>query len=157
MKKCQNLITSTERTYIQGFSLTPARIHLYCMASLEKTPYGCFWESPALFCPLHIQRLPFWLQCVHHDQKPPLEAYQTKSSLVMFYEMFNDLAAIPYEYYIKPIPKSTTRYSHQHKILPLSSSKNAFKFSFFPQIIPIWINIPEELVNCNSIILSILN
>ena len=29
-----------------------------------------------------------------------LEAQQTKSSLVMFYKMFNNLAVIPYEHYI---------------------------------------------------------
>ena len=65
-----------------------------------------------------------------------LEVCQTKSSLVMFYKMFNNLAAIPYEHYTKPIPNSITRYSHQYKILLLSSFKNAFKFSFFPRTIP---------------------
>ena len=80
-----------------------------------------------------------------------LETRRTKSSLVMFYKMINNLAAIPYEHYIKPITNSTTRHSHQHKILPLSSSKNAFKFSFIPRTIPIWNSLPEELVNCNSI------
>ena len=64
-----------------------------------------------------------------------LETWRTKSSLVMFYKMINNLAVIPYKHYIKPITNSTTRHSHQHKILPLSSSKNAFKFSFFPQTI----------------------
>ena len=80
-----------------------------------------------------------------------LETRRTKSSLVMFYKTINNLAAIPYEHYVKPITNSTTRHSHQHKILPLSSSKNAFKFSFIPRTVPIWNSLPEELVNCNSI------
>ena len=80
-----------------------------------------------------------------------LETRRTKSSLVMFYKTINILAAIPYEHYVKRITNSTTRHSYQHKILPLSSSKNAFKFSFIPRIIPIWNSLPEELVNCNSI------
>ena len=49
-----------------------------------------------------------------------VETRRTKSSLVMFYKMFNNLAAILYEHYVKPITYSTTRRSHQHKILPLS-------------------------------------
>ena len=62
-----------ELTCMQGFSPTPARIRLYCMVPLVKIPYmECYWDIPAQCCPLHIQRLPFWLQCVHHDQKPPL-------------------------------------------------------------------------------------
>ena len=89
------------------------------------------------------------IENLHWDS---LEIRRTKSSLVMFYKMINNLAAIPYEHYVKPIPNSTTRHSHQHKILPLSSSKNAFyKFSFIPRTIPIWNSLPEELVNCNSI------
>ena len=75
------------------------------------------------------------IENLHWDS---LETRRTKSSLVMFYKMINNLAAIPYEHYVKPIPNSTTRHSHQHKILPLSSSKNAFKFSFIPRTIPIW-------------------
>ena len=80
-----------------------------------------------------------------------LKACRTKSTLVML--LFNNLAAIPYGHYIKQIPNSITRYSHQHKILPLSSSKNALKFSFFPKTIPKWNKLPEELENCNLITL----
>ena len=75
------------------------------------------------------------IENLHWDS---LETRRTKSSLIMFYKMINNLAAIPYEHYVKPIPNSTTRHSHQHEILPLSSSKNAFKFSFIPRTIPIW-------------------
>ena len=49
-----------------------------------------------------------------------LETRRTKSSLVMFYKMINNLAAILYEHYIKPITNLTTRHAHHHKILPLS-------------------------------------
>ena len=34
--KCQNHITSTERTCIQGYSPTPARICLYCMVPFQR-------------------------------------------------------------------------------------------------------------------------
>ena len=63
-----------------------------------------------------------------------LETQRTKSSLVMFYKMINNLAAIPYKHYVKPITNSTTRHSHQHKILPLSSSKNALSFLSFLEL-----------------------
>ena len=58
MKRCQNLITLIERMCIQGFSLTPTRIGLYCMVTLTKIPCRCHWESSVLFYLLHI---------VHHD------------------------------------------------------------------------------------------
>ena len=48
---------------------------------------------------------------LHSDS---LEARRTKYSLVMFYIIFNSLAAIPNEPYIKPITNSTTRHSHRH-------------------------------------------
>ena len=48
---------------------------------------------------------------LHSDS---LEARRTKYSLVMFYKIFNNLAAIPNEPYIKPITNSTARHSHQH-------------------------------------------
>ena len=71
-KKCIKLITSIERMCILAFSPSPARICLYSMVLLAKIPCGCYWESPVPFCPLHIQWLPFWLHCVHYDQKHPL-------------------------------------------------------------------------------------
>ena len=129
IKKFQNLITSTERTYIQGFSLTSC---LYCMVPLAKNLVDAI-KSPVPFCLLHMPRLLSVSTMIKNLNWESLEAHRTKSSLIMFYKMFNNLAAIPYEYHIKSIPNSTTRYSHQHKILPLSSSKMLPSFlSFFP-------------------------
>ena len=47
---------------------------------------------------------------LHSDS---LEARRTKYR-VMFYKIFNNLAAIPNEPYIKPITNSTARHSHRH-------------------------------------------
>ena len=52
--------------------------------------------------------VPTMIENLHWDS---LETRRTKSSLVMFYKMINNLAAIPYEHYVKPIPNSTTRHS----------------------------------------------
>ena len=65
-----------------------------------------------------------------------LEARQTKSSMIMLYQMFNNLAVIPYEPYIILIANSTTRYSHRHKIQLLSSSKMLSSFLSFLEPYP---------------------
>ena len=76
---------------------------------------------------------------VHWDS---LETCQTISGLLMFYKM---LAAIPNDRYIQPAASTLTRHSHQYKMLPLSSTKNPFKFLFLSRTLPIWNNFPEEL------------
>ena len=139
---------------IQSFGPTPARIRFhrmvlwqrYLVDDVEKV------QCHSARCIYNDYRSDYsvstMIKNLHWDS---LETQRTKSSLVMFYKMINNLAAIPYEHYLKPITNSTTRHSHQHQILPSSSSKNAFKFSFFPRTILIWNSLPEELVNCNSI------
>ena len=77
-----------------------------------------------------------------------LELCRIKSSLIMFYKMTHNLAAIPYRHYIQPASISSTRYSHQFKMLPLSSTKNPFKFSFIARTILTW---NGDLVNSDSI------
>ena len=58
IKICQNLYTWIDRTWIERFSLTPARILLYCMVPFTKIPCRYYWESPVSFYSLW---LPFWL------------------------------------------------------------------------------------------------
>ena len=65
VNKHQNLITSIERTCIQGFSPTPAKICLYCMVRFTKIPCGCYWESLVLFCLLHSYIMTTILTSVH--------------------------------------------------------------------------------------------
>ena len=79
-----------------------------------------------------------------------LELHRIKSSLIMFYKMTHNLAAIPYRHYIQPASISSTRLSHQFKILPLSSAKNPFKFSFIARTIPTWNSLSDYLVNSDS-------
>ena len=69
----------------------------------------------------------------------------------MFYKMAHNLAAIPYRHYIQPASISSTRHSHQFKMLPLSSTKNPFKFSFIARTIPTWNSLLDDLVNSDSI------
>ena len=118
-----------ERAYKALIQLQLEYPSQYCMVSLEKMDCGCYWESPVPFFPLHIQHIPSCLQCCIEICLAWLYVH------VHFYKIFSNLCSSHpiWSNSIKPIPKATKRYSHQHKILPLSISKNAFKFSFFPR------------------------
>ena len=63
----------------------------------------------------------------------------------MFYKMTHNLAAISYRHYIQSASISSIRHSHQFKILPLSSTKNPFKFSFIIRTIPTWNSLSDDL------------
>ena len=44
-----------------------------------------------------------------------------------------------------------TRRSHDYKFMPLSSSVNAYKYSFFPRTIPVWNGQPFSVIRASSI------
>ena len=80
-----------------------------------------------------------------------LETRRIKASLHMFYKMFNHIANIPFDQYTKLSAITTTRHSHQSKLIPMSCKKNASKFSFLSRTIPIWNQLPEEIINSGSL------
>ena len=44
-----------------------------------------------------------------------------------------------------------TRRSHDYKFMPLSSSVNAYKYSFFPRTIPVWNGLPFSVIRASPI------
>ena len=130
-KKCQNFVTSTERTCIQGLSPTPARLCLHCIVLLgvddvEKVQhhsthyiYNDYRSDYSVSTTIKVL---YW---------DSFEIRLTKSSLVMIMlytvcKIFNNLAAIPYHHYVKPMTNSITRHSHQYKISALKMFSRFF-------------------------------
>ena len=81
-----------------------------------------------------------------------LEDRRNKASLHTFYKMFNNLTMIPYIQYVQLSTVTSTRYSHPFKLIPMLAKKNPLKYSFLSRTIPLWNQLPQDLVNSNSLI-----
>ena len=81
-----------------------------------------------------------------------LEDRRNKASLHTFYKMFNNLSMIPFTQYVQLSNATNTRFSHPFKLIPMSSKKNPLKYSFLSRTIPLWNQLPQDLVNSNSLI-----
>ena len=89
---------------------------------------------------------------INHLNWESLEDRRNKASLHTFYKMFNNLTTIPYIQYVQLSTVTSTRYSHPFKLIPMLAKKNPLKYSFLSRIIPLWNQLPQDLVNSNSLI-----
>ena len=80
------------------------------------------------------------------------EDRHNKASLHTFYKMFNNLTTIPYIQYVQLSTVTSTRYSHPFKLIPMLAKKNPLKYIFLSRTIPLWNQLPQDLVNSNSFI-----
>ena len=88
---------------------------------------------------------------INHLNWESLEDRRNKASLHTFYKMFNNLTTIPYIQYVQLSTVTSTRYSHPFKLIPMLAKKNPLKYSFLPRTIPLWNQLPQDLVNSNSL------
>ena len=89
---------------------------------------------------------------INHLNWESLEDRRNKASLHTFYKMFNNLTMIPYIQYVQFSTVTSTRYSHPFKLIPMLAKKNPLKYSFLSRTIPLWNQLPQDLVNSNSLI-----
>ena len=89
---------------------------------------------------------------INHLNWESLEDRRNKASLHTFYKMFNNLTTIPYIQYVQLSTVTSTRYSHPFKLIPMLAKKNPLKYSFLSRTIPLWNQLPQDLVNSNSLI-----
>ena len=89
---------------------------------------------------------------INHLNWESLEDRRNKASLHTFYKMFNNLTMIPYIQYVQLSTVTSTRYSHPFKLIPMLAKKNPLKYSFLSRTIPLWNQLPQDLVNSNSLI-----
>lgn len=69
-----------------------------------------------------------------------LESRRTKCRLIFFYKIKNNLVEVP-----NMLNQSDRRTRGAHKIRQISSSKDFYKFSFFPATITDWNRLPEQV------------
>ena len=89
---------------------------------------------------------------INHLNWESLEDRHDKASLHTFYKMFNNLTTIPYIQYVQLSTVTSIRYSHPFKLMPMLAKKNPLKYSFLSRTIPLWNQLPQDLVNSNSLI-----
>ena len=80
-----------------------------------------------------------------------LASRRTKIQLTLVYKIVNSLVDIPPDPFFVPGP-CRTRSNHKLKFRQISTSKDYFKFSFFPRIIPIWNNLPASVAEAPSLV-----
>ena len=75
-----------------------------------------------------------------------LDLRRIDARLSLLYKITNDLVAIPIQPYLSPITRPT-RTSHNLAFRQISTSKDFYKFSFFPRTIVHWNLLPQTVVN----------
>ena len=88
-----------------------------------------------------------------------LEQRRADARLCLFYKIVHGLVAVPLPDYIQP-SNSISRYCHSMTFRQLHTTKNYYKYSFFPLAIVQWNALPEtvaclspsrsQLVSCNT-------
>ena len=82
-------------------------------------------------------------------QWPTLAERRLKTRLVIFYKIVHCLIAIPATHIL--IPADTrTRHSHSQAYRHIQTSKDTYKWSFFPHTIVTWNSLPQHVVQSSS-------
>ena len=79
-----------------------------------------------------------------------LEKRRIINDFTMFHKINSNFANISFPAEIK-LGFQWTRRSHDYKLMPLSSSVNAYKYSFFPRTIPVWNGLPSFVIHASSV------
>ena len=79
-----------------------------------------------------------------------LEERRIINDLTMFYKINFNVVNISFPAEIN-LGFQETRRSHDYKFMPLSSSVNAYKYSFFPRTIPVWNGLPFSVIHALSV------
>lgn len=75
-----------------------------------------------------------------------LEDRRLSTCLTMFHKIVYCHVAVPLPSYIRK-PIRQLRHSHSQSFIQLHSNTDAYKFSFFPAIIPLWNHLPSNVVS----------
>ena len=87
-----------------------------------------------------------------HLQWETLEARRCKLQLTMLYKIVNNIVDIDKDLYLTPAT-TRTRASHSKKYRQISTTRDCFKYSFFPRSIPIWNKLPASTAEAPDLVL----
>ena len=79
-----------------------------------------------------------------------LEERRIIDDLTMFYKINSNSVNISFPAEVS-LGFQRTRMSHVCKCMPLLSTVNAYKYSFFPRTIPIWNSFPFSVIHASSV------
>ena len=71
-------------------------------------------------------------------------------SVTLMYKVVRNLVLIPLPNSIQS-SYSRTRANHPYKFMHIFANSNAYKYSFFPRVIPLWNSLPRDAVCAESI------
>ena len=80
-----------------------------------------------------------------------LEDRRKAIDLTMMYKIVNNEVDIPTSPYIE-YNRSSTRAKHTHRLHHIRTSKDTFKFSFFPRTVPTWNSLPATVAEAPSLV-----
>ena len=80
-----------------------------------------------------------------------LASRRTKTQLTLLFKIVHGIVDIPPDQYLIP-GHSRTRSNHKYKFRQISTSKDYFKFSFFPRTIPVWNSLPASVAEASSLV-----
>ena len=79
-----------------------------------------------------------------------LEKRRYIDSVTLMYEVVHNLVLIPLPNSVQS-SYSRTRANHPYKFMHIFANSNAYKYSFFPRVIPLWNSLPRDAVCAESI------
>ena len=79
-----------------------------------------------------------------------LEKRSAQHSATIMYKAINNLVYLPFPDTVQP-SFAKTRAKHPYKFMHIFANSNAYKYSFFPRVIPIWNSLPSVAVCADSI------
>jgi hypothetical protein len=78
---------------------------------------------------------------------------RTEFRLILLYKIVHHLVAVP-AHYLPPLTQSkTTRYSHPWKFQRYQPNIQVFQYSLLPRTIPVWNQLPVDLVSVPTLVL----
>ncbi|KAK3096018.1 hypothetical protein FSP39_021991 [Pinctada imbricata] len=80
---------------------------------------------------------------------PTLETRRKGARLILFYKILNGEASVTIPDYIRRSDVQT-RQHHKDRFSRLSTSTDAYKYSFIPRTIVDWNQLPEEVIQAPS-------
>ena len=79
-----------------------------------------------------------------------LEKRRYIDSVTLMYKVVHNLVLIPLPNSVQS-SYSRTRANHPYKFMHIFANSNAYKYSFFPRVIPLWNSLPRDAVCAESI------
>ena len=90
-------------------------------------------------------------RALEHLRWPTLEARGRVARLTMMYKTFHNHAAVDIPEYVQHQTYTKTRYSHPMKFIPIQTSCDTYKFSYWPRTIIDWNNLTPMILESTSV------